>query len=958
MASQNLIEQLLDLPDRAAQRRYLTKHASLLNDRVASALKERADHFLRADSQRALQMADLLLHMAEFSGDPAHRALGLLAEANARYIGLGEYQQAIKLYDEAAQIYQNQNRLADQAKSQIGKIGALSHLGCYAEALEIGEWASRILEEHAEWQKLAVLTMNLGNVYSRAGDDAKSLAMYDQAAALYCRVGAKRGAAWLHVQQNRAIALRNLGRFNDAIQADQTAWEGLSHLGQKISAARARQNLALTYFILGRYNEALEHLDQVRDIFLADVRRRDAMLVELFISDCLLQLRRFNDVLEKCGRVRSLFAELGTRRVVAQAAVNEAIAYAELGRYPEALASLAEARQVFAEEDNTVWVASTDLETAAVLLQQSRYGESLAVAQKSATVFKIHSLPVEEAQAYLVAARAALAQGQHNEALCLATVAQDIGETKNVPTLIYQAQQLLGTLAAARGDQPEALAAFERAIEAVERLRGRLMVEFRVGFLEDKEGIYEDVVGLCLDLNRPLQGLEYAERAKSRALLDLLAYRLDLSIQARNSGEKPIVEKLMRLRAERDRLYRRWESDADSGQRGWTSSGGDRGQAQQEVLSLEKRITELWHRLLIHNADYAREAALWTIRTEPIQPYLAPDSILVEFFIVHGGLVVFLVTTEAVQAQRLAGDLRRIQTLMQLLWLNLKTVPKSSPKRVSALTTSAQGLLKQLYDLLIAPLTDSLKAYRPLIIVPHGPLHYLPFHALHDGRSYLLERHEISYLPSASFLRYCQETQSVDSGFLALGHSYDGHLPYVLQEARSVAALLGGQALLEDQATLAALQQAGPECRTLHLAAHGDFRPDNPLFSGLALADGWLTTLDIFGLRLRASLVTLSACQTGRNVVGGGDELLGLMRAFLCAGAASLVLSLWAVEDCSTAQLMQMFYQKLACGWTKGKALRHTQLQFLEGQQDLTGIDNSHPYFWAPFFLVGNAGPL
>src|SRR6185503_18037582 len=93
--------------------------------------------------------------------------------------------------------------------------------------------------------------------------------------------------------------------------------------------------------------------------------------------------------------------------------------------------------------------------------------------------------------------------------------------------------------------------------------------------------------------------------------------------------------------------------------------------------------------------------------------------------------------------------------------------------------------------------------------------------------------------------------------------------------------------------------------------------------------DGWLTTLSIFHLPLNASLVTLSACQTGRSVIGGGDELLGLMRAFLYAGAASLVLSLWAVEDRSTALLMETFYRKLAEGLSKRAALRYAQLQFI-----------------------------
>jgi hypothetical protein len=144
-------------------------------------------------------------------------------------------------------------------------------------------------------------------------------------------------------------------------------------------------------------------------------------------------------------------------------------------------------------------------------------------------------------------------------------------------------------------------------------------------------------------------------------------------------------------------------------------------------------------------------------------------------------------------------------------------------------------------------------------------------------------------------------------------------------------------------------------------ATHGEFRPDNPLFSGLALADGWLTTLDIFNLRLQASLVTLSACQSGQSQVGGGDELLGLMRAFLYAGAASLVLSLWAVEDRSTALLMEAFYAKLAEGWSKGAALRHAQRQFIQdgvSQGDAAQRLYKHPFFWAPFFLVGDTGLL
>jgi CHAT domain-containing protein/tetratricopeptide (TPR) repeat protein len=964
MSSQNLIQQLLALPEPAAQWRFLEKHVHLLDDQAAYALKEQADQFLRADLHRALQAAELLLHLAELTANPLHRALGLLATAHARsFGGLGEYEQAIALLDEAAGIYRAHDHPVDEARAQIGKIWSLAQLGRYGEALETGEWASRVLEENAEWLLLAKLTVNLGVIHRRLREDATALALYDQARDLYNRLGPEGEAlkALARLEQNRSTVLRNLGRFDPSIQASQAALEMLTRSGQQAGAARARQNLAVTYFILGRYNEALELLDQARSFFLADGRLRDAILAELFVSDCLLQLGRFTDVLDKCGQIRELFTELGTRLEVAQAFLNEAVAYAGLRRYAQALVSLDEARRMFEEEDNDVWVACTDLEKAAVLYRRGQLEESLQVAQECAQVFKGHDLPIEAARAYLAAARAAAALNRHDQARCLATESLAVGESKNVPSLTYQSHHLLGTLALAQSNAQEALAECDRAIEELERLRGRLMVEFRADFLEDKQAVYEDMVCLCLDLDQPRRGLEYAERAKSRALLDLLAYRLDLGVETRGAEDRCLVEELMRLRAQRDQLYRRWESQEDLQVRGGPPFNEGRHEVQQDVLALEKRITELWHRLLIRNADYARDACLWQVRTEPVQPYLAPDTLLLEYFIAHQELVVFLVTASAVQARRLPIDLARVQRLVQLLWLNLRAVPRTTSSQVSALATNARGLLCQLYELLIGPLGDALAPYSHLIVVPHGPLHYLPFHALYDGRTYLLERHEISHLPGASVLRYCCEAHPAASGLLAFGHSYGGRLPHAVQEARSIAKLSGGQAFLEERATPARLREAAADCHALHLAAHGDFRPDNPLFSGLALADGWLTTLDIFNLRLNASLVTLSACQTGCSVVGGGDELLGLMRAFLYAGTASLVLSLWAVEDRSTAHLMETLYRKLAQGWRKGAALRYAQMRFIEGQGpdgEAAGDLYSHPYFWAPFFLVGDAGPL
>jgi len=953
----DLVDEVLSISDTPARWRFLDDHALFFDEEVAGLLKQRADHFLRAEIRNSLQIADILYYLAKHNLDPMYEALGLLVEANARSIGLGEYEQAIELYDKAAEIYQMHGRAAEQARSQVGKVNSLSLLGRHAEAIEVGQLISPVLEAHQLWRQLATLTMNLGTVYGRRGEDVESLSMFDRAGELFRQIGFEGTTEWAQIQLNRAVILRNLGRFDESINASQVAVNVLFKLSEDVEAARAQQVTALTYFSQGRFNEALDLLDHVREVFLADGRTRDILRVELYITDCLLQLRRFSDVLEKCQRMRGLFANLGTRQEEALALVNEAVAYAELRRYDESLASLAEAHQAFVTTGNQVEAISIDLEKSAVFLCQERFTESLETAKICIAVFDAHSLPIDKAQALIVAARAALALKQFDQAQGFVNEALGMGDTINIPTVKYQAHSILGLLASEQNDMATAQSEFDLAIREVEQLRGSLMVEFRVSFLEDKETLYQDMVGICIDQGQPLRGLEYAERAKSRALLDLLAYRLDLTIQARNMEDHPLVEELVRLRVERDQLYRQWESDPNGTERGWSSPQLVRQKTQQKVLALEAKITELWHRLLVHNADYARDAALWAVRTESVQPYLDEDTLLVEYYVVHGKLVVFLVTKDGIQAQRLDANLARVETLIQRFQLNLRSVPHNPLERVAALANNARALLEQLYQLLIAPFDDQLAGYPKLIIAPHGPLHYLPFHALHNGAAYMLELHEINYLPSASSLRYCQEARPAAQHRLAIGHSNGGRLPYAVDEARKIATLLNAQFLDEKQATLAKIFEVVPECRVLHLAAHGDFRFDNPLFSGLAFTDGWLTTMDIFNLRLKASLVTLSACQTGRNVVAGGDELLGLMRAFLSAGAASVALTLWAVEDRSTARLMETFYQKMNEGYSKGAALRQAQLQFIQGTDEQSGY-YAHPYFWAPFFLVGDAGPL
>ena len=174
----------------------------------------------------------------------------------------------------------------------------------------------------------------------------------------------------------------------------------------------------------------------------------------------------------------------------------------------------------------------------------------------------------------------------------------------------------------------------------------------------------------------------------------------------------------------------------------------------------------------------------------------------------------------------------------------------------------------------------------------------------------------------------------------------DPLIPNVDDEARAVASHLPGARVLSDgRATMDAVRDEAPGCGVLHLACHGMFRADNPMFSSLKLHDGWLTAADVLRLDLGGALVTLSACESARNRVLAGDEILGLTRGFLGAGAATLVASLWLVQDETTSRMMEAWYARLSNGAGRCAALRNAQLALKE--------QHPHPYYWAPFVLIG-----
>lgn len=327
-----------------------------------------------------------------------------------------------------------------------------------------------------------------------------------------------------------------------------------------------------------------------------------------------------------------------------------------------------------------------------------------------------------------------------------------------------------------------------------------------------------------------------------------------------------------------------------------------------------------------------------------IQARIPADEALIEYYADDTNLYGFVLTQRTIHAVsldgvNLAADVQRFRAAVQ--------------------DPGAQvyfDLSQRLYRRLVTPL-ESLLTQRKLILVAHGPLHYLPFNALHDGREYLIERYSLRLLPSASVIKYLKPAKSARAGgLLALGNPDLGDPRYDLVHAQTEAlavsqAVPQSRVLVRKQASETAFKQYGADFSYLHFASHGQFDAASPLKSALLLAgdaqnDGRLTVGELYSLSLDADLVTLSACETGLGKIASGDDVVGLTRGFLYAGSRSIVASLWKVDDAATAYLMTKFYVTLKQADTR-EALRAAQLA--------TRKKYDHPYYWAAFQLTGNA---
>jgi CHAT domain-containing protein len=457
-----------------------------------------------------------------------------------------------------------------------------------------------------------------------------------------------------------------------------------------------------------------------------------------------------------------------------------------------------------------------------------------------------------------------------------------------------------------------------KSIDEIESTRSTISSEFeRIGFSSSKEQVYTYAVNKYHSNNNFEKAFEYSERAKSRALVDMLANKQNFTSKVKALEANKLITRL------------------DEIEMNSFSLASNENNTHSTLVSTKRRLIQ----------GDLKLASLVSVRPSSlknIQSKLKQSEVLVEYYGDNKNHFIFILTKNSIKSVKI--DSSNLENLVTNYRAALSTRDSKKYKTAS----------KALYNAVIKPVKHLIKG-KKLTVVPHGSLHYVPFASLWDGKRYLVQNYQIRTLPSASVMEFLQhEAASKAGNLLILGNPDLGDSDYDLPGAQDEALRLakanrGSKILLRKNATETALKKYGSSFKNIHFAMHGIFEADKPLTSGLLLApdsenDGRLTVSELYDLDLNTDLVTLSACETALGETKSGDDVIGFTRGFLYAGASSIVSSLWEVDDEATRDLMLRFYRELKSN-NKARALQKAQLRVMKKYP--------HPYYWAAFQLTG-----
>ncbi|MFZ0749750.1 MAG: CHAT domain-containing protein, partial [Pyrinomonadaceae bacterium] len=501
-----------------------------------------------------------------------------------------------------------------------------------------------------------------------------------------------------------------------------------------------------------------------------------------------------------------------------------------------------------------------------------------------------------------------------------------------------------------------------------------------IGFAEERQAPYRELVDLLVELGRIDEAYNAYQYARVRTLSGYIRARHLVGFRSDRDTDNKIGELSASIIALRTSLLSP------------TLNRGQREDLQRELVEVEEDLAERRFQIELNHPRrqlvFSRPA-----RLKQLQNQLGDNESVIEFFLGEERSFVWLISRGTVGFEILPGS-KEIEGKVRQYLADLSTAPPNLHLQLRLVKQRAMA--RELYTLLFGKLANQLTDYK-LIVIPDGLLNYVPYESLFNNGRYLIEDHEISYLPSASLIELLRQRPPRSAAeydgqldLLAFGDpvfqqrsktslsrnlpsasakieklAWDAEtsnlsrLPRTRDEVEYIASLIPRERkrlhLGKDSTEKAFKQEPLNKFRWIHFATHSLIDERNPGRSAVVLAldadhdeDGFLRAAEIADLDLNCDLVVLSACETGWGQLSSGEGVIGLSRSFFIAGARSVVVSQWAVRDISTAQLMKDFYQQMIKNAAKPAALREAKLRMLQ-----SGSETRHPYYWAPFVIIG-----
>lgn len=916
------------VPTAAGLDKWLTAGRSLWTSiqEMGNAIKDASRAACQADLAHAERLAHGLIRLGETEKAEGLVALGEIALGDAWRLQ-GRHREGCELLDGAAARFRQLDDRLGWARTRIGWVGSALHLPVYPALDEMVREAAAIFTDHTCWDWLSTLYLNYAYYHLLLGHLNEGLP--------WC-LAAREAAERIEDEEDRflpisACMLRLIGFYNDLGRYEKAQRQVEETLvlfrGREVFIYRYVEVLARAgrfYLDTGRYSQALFYFYEAQR--LAPTLQLQN-ICDMSVGVAYLRLNRLEEsVVLLRGVLARVQGHTDYGRVEEEARVYLAQVYGAQERWQEAHDVLHPAITSLEAAPNPrlFWTSEAYRQW---MLCLSHLGEREALPSVVARAIELVEAlkePPVVASTYLVAAEVVL--DDEREAERALTRAREF--CNEIPWLRWRVH----TLTARRAHSPQAQRhALEQAADDLDLVQSSLAASFHADFLAEAQAVYDRLIAAYLEVGEIPLAWQTLERAKSRALLNTLMYHQE----ATAPPSSRFLDELKRLQL---RHYELVKGQMD-------------GRAtREEVQAVERELARVQEAIEVEHLSGREPPSV-----PPLYLPVAPQgSDLVGYYLVRDEVHAFIHNGAAYYHLLLPTSAQELYERLTAISVNVRTVPHAPDAWLGPLTQQLHRLLAQLDGCLLAPLRPFL-GHDKLVVVPHGLLHQMPFHLLRDGERYLLERCEVRLVPTA---RLAERPALAPNGALrhaVVSHSWGGKLPHTRAEGEMVAAALGDTKVFDgEMARKESLYSVLGLSGVLHVAAHGEHRPDHPELSHIQLEDGPFSLIDLLQHTLHHSLVTLSACDTGQAVIRAGDDPVGLWRGFLAAGARSLLVALWQLEDQSAFRLMQRFYEALARGVPKMAALRSVQQDWLHTAEGRL----RHPFYWGAFQLIGDDGPL